>query len=303
MRRWWPGVVALVALAAIAAQAAFRMEPPGTLHTLHHDGRERSYHVVAPKNDNGKTPAPLVVALHGGGGNAANIPQMSGLHLKAEKEGFITVFPNGTGRFKRGLFTWNAGTCCGYAQQHNVDDSGFLLAMVRRLQKEYRIDDKRIYATGMSNGGMMAYRLACEHSGVFAAIAPVAGSLSVKDCRPDHPVSVLAIHGTNDRHVLYEGGVGPAALVKENRLSQMDTITFWANHNGFDATPHRERKGDVEWITFRGGPPGIAVHHLTLHGESHAWPGGHAYPGGVKPTQLVNATDEVWKFFKAHPKP
>src|SRR5579859_1407501 len=151
-------------------------------HSLDFSGLKRSYLLHLPA----KAPAgpvPLVVVLHGGGGTAEGAVKMTGFDAEADASGFIAVYPNGTDKDrpmrvmlgKRGFLTWNAGSCCGYAQQKNIDDVGFIRAVVGDVEKQHAVDPKQVYATGISNGGMMSYRLACKASELFAAIGPVAG--------------------------------------------------------------------------------------------------------------------------------
>ena len=126
---------------------------------------------------------------------------MSGFNGVADQNGFVVVYPNGTGRWSGDiLFTWNGGNCCGSAQEKNVDDVGFMRAIVTDLQTQFKIDPKRIYATDMSNGGILAQRLGCEAADLFAAIAPVAGTLNFTPCTPSRSVSVIEFHGTADQH-------------------------------------------------------------------------------------------------------
>src|SRR4030042_1455717 len=106
---------------------------------------------------------PLVIVLHGGGGTAQSTAGMTGMNVKADSSGVIAVYPNGNGRVSdEKLLTWNAGNCCGYALDNNIDDVGFIRELIDKLEKKLAIDKARIYATGISNGGMMSYRLACE---------------------------------------------------------------------------------------------------------------------------------------------
>lgn len=146
----------------------------GQRQTLIHNGIKRSYVIRAPREPaqrGGRMP--LVLVLHGGGGNADNAESMTGFTEKAASEGFIVVYPEGTGRFKGKLLTWNAGHCCGYAMDNQVHDVEFINALLDKLIVDYPVDPKRIYATGLSNGGMMTHRLGIELSNRFAAIAPV----------------------------------------------------------------------------------------------------------------------------------
>ena len=184
---------------------------------------------VPPGLDKGR-PVPLVVVFHGGGGNAMNAARMSGMSAKADSEQFLVAYPSGTGRGSSGLLTWNTWGCCGPALDQQVDDVKFVRAMVGMLEREYSIDAKRIHATGLSNGGMMAYRVGCEASDVFAAIAPVAGALDTDDCRPAAPVSAIIFHGTADKDVRYEGGKPVTAFDRHERVDKpvsyaVDTFT------------------------------------------------------------------------------
>src|SRR5439155_18884451 len=138
-------------------------------------------------------PTAMLIALHGGGGDADFQADDSRYKLisKSEQAGFITVFPNGYSRMPgRVLATWNAGTCCGAAQKNNVDDVGFIRAVIARMERQANIDRRRIFATGMSNGAMMSWRLACE-APEMRAIAAVAGTDNTTSCHPGHPVAAI----------------------------------------------------------------------------------------------------------------
>lgn len=174
---------------------------------LDYQQRHRSYIVHVPKAGSNAA-RPVVLNFHGGGAYAANQQSYSRMDATAEREGFLAVYPDGTGRLATRLLTWNAGTCCGYASEHNVDDVGFTRAVVEDLSRRTPANRSRIYATGLSNGAMMAYRLALEASDLIAAIAPVAGS-EVAPFHPVRPVSILHIHSVDDPRALYTGGLGP----------------------------------------------------------------------------------------------
>src|SRR4030042_572429 len=132
---------------------------------------------------------PLVIVLHGGGGNAQSTAGMTGMNVKADSSGVIAVYPNGNGRLSdEKLLTWNAGNCCGYALDNNIDDVAFIRSLIDDLQSKLAIDQSRVYATGISNGGMMSYLLACQLSDKIAAIAPVAGTMGMNSCLPAQPV-------------------------------------------------------------------------------------------------------------------
>ena len=273
--------------------------------SLTHAGRERSYILYVPSSVNWSEPVPLVFVFHGGTGNGQNAQLMSGFDQAADEHGFLVVYPNGTGRISDDkILTWNSGTCCGYALQENVDDVGFVRTMVADLQAQVNIDPKRIYATGLSNGAMMSHRLACDASDLFAAIAPVAGTLNYPRCKPSEPVSVIAFHGTADSHVLYDGGYGPDALVDVRFTSVPETMEFWLALDACASTPASETFSDIQHETWSGCIGSTAVELYTIIGGGHAWPGGlGGRAGSDTPTQTISATKLIWEFFEAHPKP
>ena len=263
--------------------------------TLEFGGRTRTYLVHAPKGYDGKTPLPLVLVLHGAIQGATNVERMSGMSDKADKESFLVAYPDGTSR--SGLApTWNAGACCGYAQTNEVDDVGFLRALIDRLERDYTVDPKRIFVTGISNGGMMSYRLACELADRIAAIAPVEGAQDV-ECHPSGPVSVLIFHGTADLLVPYDGGTTPYQLgPKRTDTSVRSTVAFWVKQDGCTATPHREESTQLHIDTYSGCRDGAGVTLYTIQGGHHMWPGTRLSRNDVP------ATDIMWSFFAAHPK-
>lgn len=274
-------------------------------HTLTHDGRERSYLLYAPASLNWSQPAALVLVFHGGTGNAQSAGRMSDFNKVADQNGFIVVYPNGSGRLSDDkLLTWNGGDCCAYAQQENVDDVGFVRAIISELQQQARIDPKRIYATGLSNGGIMSHRLGCEAADLFAAIAPVAGTLNFKPCQPVRPVSVIEFHGTADQNLPYEGGVGPDSLVGVDFASVEDSVGFWVSANGCQPQPQTNSFDDIQRQVWTGCAGQTAVELYTIIGGGHAWPGGKSgWPGSDQPTQTISASQLIWEFFTAHPQP
>jgi polyhydroxybutyrate depolymerase len=200
-------VVGLGVSVLVRRMHARAASPDDLSGTLESDGRSRAYFVHLPPGYTGKQPLPLVLVLHGATESPEGVEELSGMSLKADKENFIAVYPRGTGRLSN-VPTWNSGNCCGYALMNHVDDVGFLRALIEKLGHDYVVDPKRIYVTGISNGGMMTYRAACELSDKIAAIAPVEGEQNV-DCRPGSPVSVIVFHGTADHLVPFDGGTTP----------------------------------------------------------------------------------------------
>jgi len=260
--------------------------------------------VHVPRSYTPSHPAPLLVALHGGGGNMDDQTDDSkyGLITTSEREGAVVAFPNGSSPFKSGkLATWNAGNCCGGARDRQVDDVGFIRQMVSSISAQLHIDPQRIYATGMSNGGMMAYRLACEASDVFSAIAAVAGTDNIRQCQPARPVSVLHIHAKDDDHVLFMSGVGPAAM---NRSAEADytsvpgTIAKWTAMDGCTAKP--KRVIDAPGATCERYSPcqsGVEVQLCVTETGGHSWPGGHKPRSNEPPSSAISANDVMWEFF------
>ena len=275
-----------------------------TTHTLTHNGRNRSYILYIPATANLSQPVPLVFVFHGGTGNAESAIHMSGFNEVADQNGFVVVYPNGTGPWRGDkLLTWNGGTCCGYAQEKNVDDVGFVRAIVTDMQTEANIDEQRIYATGLSNGAILSHRLACEAADLFAAIAPVAGTLNFSPCNPSQPVSVIEFHGTDDQHILYDGGFGSQSLVKVDFASVQDSIGFWTLFSNCNAHPQMNSFDDIQHETWLGCA-NASMELVTILGGGHSWPGGQGgWVGSDPPTMTIAASQLIWEFFATHPMP
>jgi polyhydroxybutyrate depolymerase len=270
---------------------------------LNSGGRDRTYMLHVPASYRASKPTPLLIALHGGGGNAGHMRRISGLDALSDAKGFIAVFPNGTGVSSRALLTWNAGRCCAYAMDNNVDDIGFLRDLIAALRKQYSVDPKRIYVTGFSNGGMLAHRVACEMPDVVAAVAPVSGSLEADPCEPNAPVSVIIFHGTADNNVPYDGGVGKKALVRLSKKPVSYAVSFWAGRDGCKAAPEKKDYADYIYEKRGGCASGTEVALYTIKGGGHAWPGGtRVLMAEDAPSSSVNASKIIWDFFAAHPK-
>ncbi len=267
----------------------------------------RTYGVHLPNDRPPTQPAPVVLVFHGGGGNAENAARMSGMDAKADAEGFIVAYPNGTGLRPNAKFlTWNAWRCCGAALDDKVDDVGFVRALVEDVARRYPVDRKRIYATGFSNGAMLTYRLGCEMGDVLAAIAPVAGALNDYNCGTGPKVSVVAFHGTADNHVRFEGGVPIAAFDRHQRAdnSVQFAIDTWKKRDGCPGEPAREKKGGVIHTAFACAD-GTAVEVYAIEGQGHAWPGGQKgrrFGNVDEPSSEISATETMWEFFSRHPR-
>ena len=273
--------------------------------TLTYDGLERSYILYVPGSVNWSQSVPLVFVFHGGTGNAESAMRMSGFNQIADQHGFIVVYPNGTSSLSSDiLLTWNGGDCCGYAQQKNVDDVGFVRAIVTELQAQAAIDTRRIYATGMSNGGILSQRLACEAADIFAAVAPVAGTLNFSPCHPSKPISVIEFHGTADQHIPYNGGKGPQSLVNVDFASVLASVGFWTTFDGCKSQPQTNSFVDIRHEVWSGCTGSTSIELYTVIGGGHAWPGGSGgWPGSDQSTQSISASQLIWDFFAAHPRP
>lgn len=299
-------IAAVVAMVLLAQSAHAATDP---LIHLQFGGRNRSYQLHVPPAVTG--PMPLVIVMHGGGGSAVPTIRMTRFDAQADQAGFLVVYPNGTDRSrallnrmgKPGFLTWNAGTCCGYALDNHVDDVGFIRAVVRQVAGQYKVDSKRVYATGISNGAMMAYTLACEASDTFAAVGIVSGIVSDPDCKPVRPVSVIAFHGTADHNIPIDGGVGDKAFIKDNRPPVQNSIDFWVKADGCNSTPQQSHQIKLDIRTYRGCRDGTAIAYYVIEGGGHSWPGGERLSYMLDaPSDAVNATHVMWQFFAAHPR-
>ena len=278
-----------VVLAGCSAQSPTLPEG-STATTLRSGGADRTYIVTAPA-DLPKN-APLVVVLHGGFGSAVQAQKAYGWDSLAAEQGFVVAYPDGLGK------AWNAGAgCCGVSGEREVDDVAFIESVVREVSDDHSIDPARIFVTGMSNGGMMAYRLACD-TDTFAAIAPVAGTLLGACVAPD-PTSVLHIHGTADDSVHFDGSPGNGAEnIDGMAIDELNTL--WLEADGCDA-PSITTEAPVTTSTATCGDDDT-VTLITVDGAGHQWPGSERSKaqerlGTDEPSDALDATRVIWDFF------
>ncbi len=263
-------------------------------------GEMRRYRVHVPQSYSAEVAAPVVFSFHGGGGNMdlQATDAYYGLISKSEEVGFIAVFPNGTSKLPGGqMATWNAGNCCGHARDAGVDDVGFVREVLRRVQSQYRTDPNRVFASGMSNGAMMSYRLACEASDVFKAITAVAGTDNTRSCTPSRPVSVLHIHARDDELELFDGGAGRKSKQVTSFVSVPESVAKWVKLNG--CSPQAQRALEVPGAmceVHTGCRNGTEVRQCVTETGGHSWPGG-SKPRGGKGSTAISATDQMWAFF------
>ena len=265
-----------------------------------HDGIAREYLVHVPKSYRG-APVPMLVALHGGGGDDDFQADDSKYKLisKSEQAGFIAVFPNGYSRFANGILaTWNAGSCCGAAERNNVDDAGFIREVVRRIERQASIDPNRIFATGMSNGAMMDWRLACEAPEI-RAIAPVEGTDNTTSCNPAHPVAVIEFHSADDPNVPFNGGVGVGPS-HTDFVSVPATQAKWVRTDRADPAAKRVLTVNGAHCDLHAASAGGAPVELCVTDTGgHSWPGGGTQQGHKQPSMAISANDLMWSFFSS----
>jgi polyhydroxybutyrate depolymerase len=257
------------------------------------DGEERVFDLIIPESYDPDTPTPLVVNFHGFTSNPQQQVFFSVIEPVAQAHGFIVALPFGV------MNSWNGGACCGDAMDTDRDDVGFSRALVAEVSARLCIDDTRVYAMGMSNGGFMSHRLACEAADLFAAIGPVAGVLGIppESCTPSRPVPVMHIHGTEDPLVAYEGNaaIGYPPVV--------ETMEGWAERNGCEGAPEVTfEQDDVRCETWPGCDADAEVTLCTVEGAGHCWPGQELCPYGTS-TTTINASEELALFFEQHSLP
>ena len=270
--------------------------------TLRVGARERSYEIDLPARRDSVRPLAVVIVFHGGGGSADSVRRQSRMSVKGDAEGFIAVYPQGSGGIAGKLRTWNAGTCCGQAMQQRIDEIAFVAALLDDLQTTVAIDRARVYATGISNGAMMAYEVACALADRIAAIAVVAGEMTALDrCRPSRPMPLLVIHGSADRNLPIDGGVGAKAFAVHEVRSLASAIDFWRRHDGCSQSARSAVDGVVRRMSYSSCNGGSEVEVVTIEGGGHSWPGGDRLARFLDPPSTsLDATDEIWRFFARH---
>jgi polyhydroxybutyrate depolymerase len=271
------------------ATPAATLTPGDSTHTLTVGDLERTYLLHIPSGLDSQTPLPVVFVFHGFSQTGEIIQIMSGFNQTADQNSFVLIYPNGVDQ------SWNGSGCCGTAVNKDIDDLAFVRQILSDLGTILMVDPKRIYATGFSNGAMFSYRLACEMSDTFAAIAPVSGWLLTDPCQPQQPVSVMHVHGSIDD---YGGSTAPMLVngvsVEVIFPAVEQGIATWAQLDGCTGTAQVETQGAITHHVYTACKAGSSVELFTLDGGSHAWPNMYAFPSISSPG--------IWDFFKAHPK-
>jgi len=246
-------------------------------------GVPRTYVAFKPPYLSAAQAAPLVIALHGYTVDAGWMESTTRYDELAKTAGFVVVYPQGIGN------SWNAGACCG---QNNYDDVAFMRALITHLMSSANIDPKRVFVAGMSNGGMMAQRLACELSDRITAVASVSGSLMTDSCHPSRAISVMEMHGTADSIVPYNGGPKGGLGKIPPTLSVMKQ---WAGLDGCAPTPVMTQSGIMTTSQWTGCRDGSSVVLDAIVGENHTWFNAQSMQGEPEATQVT------WDFFSHAP--
>ena len=267
---------------------------------IEHEGLERSFLIYVPTNI--KENAPLVVAIHGYTSSAKTLMGYSGINQIADKEGFLVAYPQGTKDSRDNNF-FNVGY--EFHSDSKVNDVNFIREIVHNLTKDYKLNSKRVFATGMSNGGDMSYLLACTSSDLFTAVAPVAGVMmkdTLENCNPVKKIPIFEIHGTKDSISKFEGDMN-----NEDKWGAYydlpSTIEFWVNKHALNEKETIQLKNknteDGTTITFErywSDESQQEVWFYIVNDGNHTWPG---MTGLFSRTanQDINSAEEIWKFF------
>jgi polyhydroxybutyrate depolymerase len=310
----------LLAVVFVASPAGAALEPGDHEFALTVQDLRRTYLVHVPPQAAAGKPLPVVLNFHGGGAYAAEQKKYSRMDQAATRDSYIAVYPNGSSGIGGRLLTWNAGACCGPAAARRVDDVGFVVALLEDLARRTPMDASRVYATGLSNGSMMAYRLAAEASDRVAAVAGVAGAMTLEGFAPRLPVPVMHMHSVDDRRALYDGGLGPVFPATDTRVlheSVDGMLKKWLAHDGCPAKPQvaapvtgKPKSADASHTATRHtyGPcrEGTEVVLWKLTGAGHVWPGGlQDYLPLLlgEGTTVIDANSEMWRFFSRFRRP
>jgi polyhydroxybutyrate depolymerase len=257
-------------------------------------GIPRTVNLHVPPSYDPTVPTPIVLNFHGFTSDNIQEDLLSQMDPKADAAGFIVLYPLGTGV----PLSWNAGACCGTAAATGVDDIQFVRDILDTAAQKLCVDPKRIYATGMSNGGFLSHRIGCELADRVAAIAPVAGVLGVPTCTPSRPMPVMHFHGTADPLVPWDG----STLL--GFISVPDSVAGWVARDSCTGAPVQTyAHGDASCSSYQQCAGGAEVTLCTITGGGHTWPGGMPVPALGATSTDISATDAMWTFFAAHPLP
>jgi polyhydroxybutyrate depolymerase len=308
------------------------LEPKGSayLFTLRSGGVTRDYRLYVPPQAASGRPLPLVLNLHGATQNA-QIEELitSGMDANADQNGYLVAYPDGTRIStvltpdpvaKQAQYGWNAGQCCGLPSSRHIDDVAFLVKVIDDVAARTPVNLRRVYATGISNGGMMAYALASEASDRFAAVSSVSGQVELPTIHPSRPVPTMEFHSVDDPIATWQGVPNPNPKL---RLSVMEGIDQWVRADGCDPHPHDAptivgAPGSISAgetateVTYGHCRDGAEVVLWRFTGSGHVWPGSTLNTGppstwllaGVgRGIVLVDADEAMWRFFQRYELP
>jgi polyhydroxybutyrate depolymerase len=290
----------LVSSACRHTRANPGQQPNFETRKITHQDRAREYLLYTPPSYNAQSPAPLVIAFHGGSTSHQRLARTTLFHKLADEQGFLVAYPNGVDGH------WNDGRT---SSNPEIDDVGFVKLMISEIKRTRSLDTTRIYATGISNGSFMTQRLACQQSDRFAAVSVVAGSMSVElnaVCQPKRPVPIMFINSPEDTFVPWQGGE-----MKRGKggkmLSVADSVDFWKNNNNCGQQNEKtlpkkvpQDKTKIVLREFRNCENNATVLQYVVHGGGHTWPSGKDQPAWLvgPTTQELEATQVTWDFFK-----
>ena len=304
-------------------------ESGSSVFTLTFDGVQRDYRLHVPPAAAAGQPLPLVLNLHGATQNAQLEEITSDMDPDADQNGYLVAYPDGTRIAKvltpdpvakNAQYGWNAGQCCGLPVTKHINDVGFLLKVIADIAAKTPVDLRRVYMTGISNGGMMAYAMAAEASGHVAAISSISGQVEIPMIHPTRAVPTMEFHSVDDPIAKYNGTPNPNPLL---RLSVMQGIDQWVKADGCSTKPHTGSvivgaAGSISAgetatpITYTHCRSGTEVALWRFTGSGHVWPGSPLNMGPKKSWLLagvgrgiilVNADETMWQFFEKYSLP
>jgi polyhydroxybutyrate depolymerase len=292
-------------LLTLACSMNSSLGPGDHARSIQVDGIERTYQIHVPPTYDPNKPTPVVFVFHGMGGDAPAIINITGMNPKSDEAGFLVVYPEGSG--PASMRTFDAGQHRGQAAVGRPSDVAFVRQLLDHLPTILQIDPDRIYAAGISNGGMLCYRLAAELSDHWAAIASVAGPMACDLTRPNRPIPILHFHGTADRVVPFSGPAkGTPTTIQFHSVEQ--TIQKWCEFNECGRKPiisnEPNSQADGTKVSRQIYRPQNGTGEIILYvieGGGHTWPGQPPqFPFAGRSTKDIVANDIIWDFFSQH---
>ena len=278
-------------------------------------GVRRYYLLHVPASYSRQKTSPLIIVLHGAFSTPKQIEEQSGFSKLSDKEGFLVAYPSGSFGLFGFLKHWNAGFCCGKAAKDNIDDTGFLLKIIDDIKAEYAVDSSRVYMAGFSNGGMLTYLFAAEHTDKLAAAACLGASLGGRASKdmpvwkipgPQSPLPMIVFHSRDDLNVPYNGGVSAKKGGEREYISVADSVDFWVKNNGCDSEPLVENLYDKrivrkKWLDHQHGNDVVLY---TIENWGHKWPGKYFTDklDNNDPLKGFDAAEIIWDFFQRKKK-